>query len=335
MLNREKRRKRDSIAVPPPRPSSGDFSLRKAAQRDHGMTSSHAETQPGGLSDAEQPMSHNTEQDDRSDHKKSSWLASYVRPTLRGFREKLRKNSDGRSHPGRGSRVHEDLEGQVHSGGGRNSDGPEGNDEDHARGLHQEEKDLAQARTSVGEVKESQPEDLLKSQIGRRATTLEQGNKETGGAIMPPLTEREESGVDQKKPSTSKHELIVQTQIPGPEPQPVDHSEQQSGPPTMLPPVAPKPKDWAQPPRRNLNDHLIRGYLGSGEVGKVWFQPRRTLHQYFYSHLENATERDDDQVVYKYACRLDDKEPKLFMVDQLCLWILGKSKNIDANRKTR
>jgi hypothetical protein len=335
VLNSEKRRKRGSIAVPPPRPSLGVLSRRKAAQRRHDMTNSHTETQPGGLSDTGQSMSHNTEQDDRSDHKKSSWLASYVRPILRGFREKLRRNSSGRSHPGEGSRVDEDLEGQVHSGGGRNNDGPEGNGEDHARGLHQEEKDLAQARTSVGEVRVSQPEDLLKSQIGRRATTLEQGNKETGGAILPPPTEREESGVEQKKPSTSKHELIVQTQIPPPDPQPVDHSEQQSGPPTMLPPAAPKPKDWAQPPRENLNDHLIRGYLVSGEVGKVRFQPRRTLHQYSYSHLENVTKRDDDQVVYKYTCQPDDKEAKLFMVDQLCLWILGESKNIDANPKTR
>jgi hypothetical protein len=284
---------------------------------------------------AEQPTSHNTEQDDRSDHKKSSWLASYVGPTLRRFREKLRKNSNGRSHPGGESRVDEDLEGQIHSGGGRNNDGPEGNDKDHARDLHQEEKDLAQARTSIGGVRESQPEDLLKSQSGRRAMTLEQGNKETGGAIMPPLPEREESGVDLKRPATSKHESIVQTQIPPPKPQPVDHSEPQSGPPTMLPPVAPKSKDWAQPPQKNLNDHLIKGYLVSGEVGKVWFQPRRTLHQYFYSHLENVTERDDDQVVYKYTRRLDDKRPKLFMVDQLCLWTLGKSKNADANPKTR
>ncbi len=71
-----------------------------------------------------------------------------------------------------------------------------------------------------------------------------------------------------------------------------------------------------RPPKKNLNDHLIQGYLGR-------LQPRRTLDQYLFSQLESTTHRDNDQVVYRYTQTAADMTPKIFMVDQLWLWVLG------------
>lgn len=53
-------------------------------------------------------------------------------------------------------------------------------------------------------------------------------------------------------------------------------------------------------------------------------QPRRTLDQYFYDGID-TTLRDTDQVVYRY-CEKHNIERKVFMVDQLWLWVLGKGK---------
>lgn len=53
---------------------------------------------------------------------------------------------------------------------------------------------------------------------------------------------------------------------------------------------------------------------------------RRTLDQYFY-HGIDTTQRDSDQVVWRYCDRYRrPEEPKLFMVDQLWMWILGGGK---------
>lgn len=49
-------------------------------------------------------------------------------------------------------------------------------------------------------------------------------------------------------------------------------------------------------------------------------QPRRTLDQYFYSHLDNTAHRDKDQVVYRYT---ESEDPKIFMVDQMWMWIIN------------
>lgn len=50
---------------------------------------------------------------------------------------------------------------------------------------------------------------------------------------------------------------------------------------------------------------------------------RRTLDQYFY-HGIDTTQRDNDQVVWRYCDKYRrPEEPKLFMVDQLWMWILG------------
>jgi hypothetical protein len=70
-----------------------------------------------------------------------------------------------------------------------------------------------------------------------------------------------------------------------------------------------------------LNENLIKAYLVSSEDKPMPpLQLRRTLDQYFYTHLKNTSQRDSDQVVYKHT-KLTF-EPKIFMVDQLWLWIL-------------
>ncbi|KAH6955850.1 hypothetical protein BKA56DRAFT_231914 [Ilyonectria sp. MPI-CAGE-AT-0026] len=72
-----------------------------------------------------------------------------------------------------------------------------------------------------------------------------------------------------------------------------------------------------------LHKMLIQGYLKSGAGGEVPpLQIRRTLDHYFYSHLDNTSKRDSDQVVQRYTSKIMDMEPKMFMVDQLWLWIL-------------
>lgn len=71
---------------------------------------------------------------------------------------------------------------------------------------------------------------------------------------------------------------------------------------------------------KNANALLLRGYGVAEENGEVTFQPRRTLDQYFYSHLDNTAHRDKDQVVYRYT---KTEDPKIFMVDQMWLWIIN------------
>ncbi|KAM0661747.1 hypothetical protein ACHAPH_002361 [Verticillium nonalfalfae] len=72
------------------------------------------------------------------------------------------------------------------------------------------------------------------------------------------------------------------------------------------------------PPQKNLHEHLFRGYFNSGTSD---LQPRRTLDQYVYADIEASSNRDNDQVVYRYT---KDSRAKIFMVDQLWLWILGE-----------
>lgn len=50
--------------------------------------------------------------------------------------------------------------------------------------------------------------------------------------------------------------------------------------------------------------------------------PRRTLDQFFY-HGIDTSRRDEDQVVYRYCAR-HRVEKKVFMVDQLWMWVLGR-----------
>ena len=65
------------------------------------------------------------------------------------------------------------------------------------------------------------------------------------------------------------------------------------------------------------DDLLIGAYLNS----PPHLHPRRTLDQYFYHGIDTAA-RDQDQVVYRY-CKRRGLERKIFMVDQLWMYILG------------
>lgn len=68
------------------------------------------------------------------------------------------------------------------------------------------------------------------------------------------------------------------------------------------------------------NLKLLQAYLRE----KPPIHPRRTLDQFFYHGIDTSV-RDRDQVVYRY-CEKTGHERKIFMVDQLWLWIIGKSK---------
>ncbi|KAL8820842.1 MAG: hypothetical protein Q9191_007431 [Dirinaria sp. TL-2023a] len=65
------------------------------------------------------------------------------------------------------------------------------------------------------------------------------------------------------------------------------------------------------------DEMLIQAYLQSTHN----LQIRRTLDQFYY-HAISTEGRDTDQVVFRYT-RDRGKEKKVFMVDQLWLWILG------------
>lgn len=67
------------------------------------------------------------------------------------------------------------------------------------------------------------------------------------------------------------------------------------------------------------DEFLIRGYLNSSTDLHL----RRTLDQ-FKHHSINTEKRDRDQVVFRF-CKKAKKEWKIFMVDQMWIWILGDS----------
>jgi hypothetical protein len=69
--------------------------------------------------------------------------------------------------------------------------------------------------------------------------------------------------------------------------------------------------------------HLIRGYFWQEKPGDIpGWQPRRSLDGYFYTHLADTRRRDGDQVILRYT--RDNYLPRrIFMVDQLWVWILG------------
>ncbi|KAH8657761.1 ankyrin repeat-containing domain protein [Xylariales sp. PMI_506] len=79
-----------------------------------------------------------------------------------------------------------------------------------------------------------------------------------------------------------------------------------------------KAADEAMSSSTSPNMLLLQAYL----PGKPSIHPRRTLDQFFYHAIDTST-RDRDQVVYRHCAR-HGQERKIFMVDQLWLWILGK-----------
>ncbi|RYP03109.1 hypothetical protein DL764_005370 [Monosporascus ibericus] len=74
-----------------------------------------------------------------------------------------------------------------------------------------------------------------------------------------------------------------------------------------------------EPPENPPPDYtLLEAYLN--HVPRL--HPRRTLDQFFYHGVDTSL-RDEDQVVSRY-CERYSIEKKVFMVDQLWLWVLGK-----------
>ncbi|KAJ5091390.1 hypothetical protein NUU61_006260 [Penicillium alfredii] len=85
-----------------------------------------------------------------------------------------------------------------------------------------------------------------------------------------------------------------------------------------------------QPPgikrSRTRDEMLIDAHLSSSTTS---LHVRRTLDQFFYPNIDTQS-RDQDQVVYRYqtkgpGCEGPETEPKIFMVDQLWMWILGSN----------
>jgi hypothetical protein len=78
----------------------------------------------------------------------------------------------------------------------------------------------------------------------------------------------------------------------------------------------------SRPDNPTADDLLIEAYLRHDYRAPPGLHPRRTLDQFFY-HGIDTSQRDQDQVVWRY-CQKMRLEPKIFMVDQLWIWILGK-----------
>jgi hypothetical protein len=89
----------------------------------------------------------------------------------------------------------------------------------------------------------------------------------------------------------------------------------------------------ARVPLGQLDEVLIKAYSLPNVFGQLPpLQLRRTLDQYFYTHLASTYERDMDQVVLRYTQNGSGIEPKIFMVDQLWLWVLNEGKSISELR---
>ena len=81
--------------------------------------------------------------------------------------------------------------------------------------------------------------------------------------------------------------------------------------------------DASDPMPSTPDDMLIKAYLNVHSSNtQPGLHPRRTLDQFFYHGIDTSV-RDQDQVVYRY-CKERKIEAKVFMVDQLWMWILGK-----------
>jgi Mg2+ and Co2+ transporter CorA len=75
---------------------------------------------------------------------------------------------------------------------------------------------------------------------------------------------------------------------------------------------------------KTFDEMLIRAHLTSSTVS---LHIRRTLDQSYYHNIDTKW-RDLDQVVYRYQLKDtnpdDSPDPKIVMVDQLWMWVLGK-----------
>lgn len=110
-----------------------------------------------------------------------------------------------------------------------------------------------------------------------------------------------------------------------------DSGSQHSRSKESVPPTAPQDNsDSSALSPGLLHKILVQGYLkpGHGERQVPPLQIRRTLDHYFYSHLESTSRRDGDQVIQRYTSRFMNVKSKMFMVDQLWIWILDDSKRM-------
>ena len=72
----------------------------------------------------------------------------------------------------------------------------------------------------------------------------------------------------------------------------------------------------------SVDENLIRAYLRPSHAKQTAnFHVRRTLDQYAYAVGETSA-RDKDQLVYR---RSAPEHERIFMVDELWLWILDES----------
>ncbi|TVY37959.1 Ankyrin [Lachnellula occidentalis] len=81
---------------------------------------------------------------------------------------------------------------------------------------------------------------------------------------------------------------------------------------------------------RTYDEMLIRAHLSTSTVS---LHIRRTLDQSFYHNIDTQ-HRDLDQVVHRYQTKDnrsdEDIDPKLVMVDQMWMWVLGKNLVVTA-----
>lgn len=88
--------------------------------------------------------------------------------------------------------------------------------------------------------------------------------------------------------------------------------------------------------RRRLNAQEIAAALPSctgfekmiryHSLGRPGLSMRQTLDQFYYQTLDSIDRRNQDQVVERYTRKKNwpDHEPRVLVVDQLWLWILGE-----------
>ncbi|KAJ5207925.1 hypothetical protein N7449_002304 [Penicillium cf. viridicatum] len=79
---------------------------------------------------------------------------------------------------------------------------------------------------------------------------------------------------------------------------------------------------------RTRDEMLIDAHLSSSTTS---LHVRRTLDQFFYPNIDTKS-RDQDQVVYRYQTKSPGMgaDPKIFMVDQLWMWVLGTNLIVTA-----
>ncbi|KAJ5332891.1 uncharacterized protein N7506_006674 [Penicillium brevicompactum] len=79
---------------------------------------------------------------------------------------------------------------------------------------------------------------------------------------------------------------------------------------------------------RTRDEMLLDAHLSSSTTS---LHVRRTLDQFFYPNIDTQS-RDQDQVVFRYQTKSPGmgSDPKIFMVDQLWMWVLGTNLIVTA-----